>query len=112
MDNTKSTQTIQIKLPAETKDKISQRAKAAEMTVSDFMRTAALSDSTMLFLNESGSIAKSLAEISINLDRALRGRDITTDIEKELLIKFGDVFDCFLDVLNQISDMNNKNKEL
>lgn len=102
----KKTTTIQIKVSQEIKDKITQRAKAAELTVSDFMRTAALSNDKMIFLNESGSIAKSLTEININLDRALRGMEITTNIEKELLEKLGDIYDIFYDILDSLSNIN------
>lgn len=102
----KKTPTIQLKVSQEIKDKISQRAKAAELTISDFMRIAALSKDKVFFLNESGSIAKSLAEININLERALRGREITTDLEKELIEKFGDIYDTFYEVLDNLSNIN------
>lgn len=102
----KKTPTIQLKVSQEVKDKITQRAKAAELTVSDFMRTAALSNDKVIFLNESGSIAKSLTELSINLERALRGREITKDVEKELIEKFGNIYDMFYEVLDSLSNIN------
>lgn len=102
----KKTPTIQLKVSQEIKDEIAQRAKAAELTVSEFIRAVVLSDDKVVFLNESGSIAKSMAELSINLDRALRGREITTDVEKELLEKLGDIYDIFYDVLDSLSNIN------
>lgn len=103
----KSTPAIQFKVSKEVKDKITQRAAAADLNVSEFLRYAALSDDKVVFLNESGSIAKALAEININLDRALQGCEITTDVEKKLLEKFSDIYDIFYEVLNKISDINN-----
>lgn len=102
----KKTPTIQLKVSQEIKDEIAQRAKAAELTISEFMRIAALSEDKVFFLNESGSIAKSLAEININLERALRGREITTDVEKELIEKFGNIYDMFYEVLDSLSNIN------
>lgn len=97
---------IQVKVTPEVKEKIGQRAKAAELTVSEYLRVAALSDEKVIFLNESGSIARSLAEININLDRALRDREITTDVEKELLEKFGDIYNIFYETLEKLSEIN------
>lgn len=102
----KKTPTIQLKVSQAIKDEITQRAKTAELTVSEFIRAAVLSDDKVVFLNESGSIAKSLAELSINLDRALRGREITTDLEKELIEKFGNIYDMFYEVLDNLSNIN------
>lgn len=108
MHNEKKTlQAIQFKASPEVKNEITQRAKAAGLNVSEFIRSAVLSDDKIVFLNESGSIAKSLAEININLERALRGREITTDLEKELIEKFGDIYDLFYEVLNSLSNINN-----
>lgn len=103
----KTTLSIQFKASKEIKDKITQRANAAELSTSDFLRAAALSDDKIIFLNESGSIARALAEININLDRALRGKEITTDVEKEMLEKFSSLYDIFYDVLDKISNINN-----
>ena len=99
----KKTLPIQIKVAPE---KICQRAKSAELTVSDFIRVAVLSDEKVIFLNGSGSIAKSLAEISTNLDRALRDREITTDEERALLEEFGDIYNIFYEILDELSDIN------
>lgn len=107
MENTtKSVLPVQVKFSPEAKAKLVNKAKAAELTVSDFIRVAALSDEKVIFLNESGSIAKSPAEININLDRALRDREITTDIEMNLLDKLGDIYNIFYEVLEKISDIN------
>lgn len=106
-EENKITPRIQFKVSQEVKDAIHQRAAAANLSVSDFLRTAALSDDKVVFLNESGSIAKALTEININLDRALRGREITTDVEKELLDKLSDLYDIFYEVLDKISNINN-----
>lgn len=97
---------IQVKVTPEAKEKIGQRAKAAELTVSEYLRVAALSDEKVIFLNESGSIAKSLAEININLDRALRDREITIDIERNLLDKLGDIYNIFYEVPEKLADIN------
>ena len=98
---------IQIKVAPEIKEKIGQRAKAADLNISEYIRIAAMSDEKIVFLNGSGSIAKSLAEVNINLDRALRDRDITTELERELLEKFGDIYDMFYEILDKLSDINN-----
>lgn len=103
----KMTLPIQVKVSPEIKEKIGQRAKAADLNVSEFIRVAALSDEKVIFLNGSGSIAKSLAETSINLDRALRDREITTEIERALLEKFGDIYNIFYEILDKLSDINN-----
>lgn len=102
----KKTLPVQVKFSPEAKAKIGQRANAADLNVSDFIRVAALSDEKVIFLNESGSIAKSLAEVNINLDRALRDRDITTELERELLEKFGDIYNIFYEILDKLSDIN------
>ena len=108
MENTtKSLLPVQVKFSPEGKDKLVSKAKAAELTVSEYLRVAALSDEKVIFLNESGSIARSLAEININLDRALRDREITTDIERNLLDKLGDIYNIFYEVLEKLSDINN-----
>lgn len=108
MDNTtKSALPVQVKLSPEAKAKLVSKAKAAELTVSDFIRVSALSDEKVIFLNGSGGIAKSLAEISTNLDRALRDKEITTDAEKELLEEFGDIYNIFYEILDKLSDINN-----
>jgi len=98
---------IQVKVTPNAKEKIEQRAKAADLNVSEYIRVAALSDEKVIFLNESGSIAKSLAEMNINLDRALRDREITTELERELLEKFGYIYDIFYEILDKLSDVNN-----
>ena len=103
----KKTLPIQIKVAPEIKEKICQRAKSAELTVSDFIHVAVLSDEKVIFLNGSGSIAKSLAEISTNLDRALRDREITTDEERALLEEFDDIYNIFYEVLDKLSGINN-----
>ena len=98
---------IQVKVTPEAKEKIGQRAKAADLNVSEYIRVAAISDEKVVFLNGSGSIAKSLAEININLDRALRDREITTELEDSLLEKFGDIYNIFFEILDKLSDINN-----
>ena len=98
---------IQVKVTPNAKEKIEQRAKAAELNVSEYIRIAAISDEKVVFLNGSGSIANSLAEVNINLDRALRDREITTELERELLEKFGDIYDIFYEILDKLSDVNN-----
>lgn len=98
---------IQVKFSPEAKEKLCKRANAADLNVSDFIRVATLSDEKVVFLNGSGSIAKSLAEMNINLDRALRDRDITTELERALLEKFGDIYDIFYEILDKLSDINN-----
>ena len=98
---------IQIKVAPEIKEKIGQRAKAADLNISEYIRIAAMSDEKIVFLNGSGSIAKSLAEVNINLDRALRDREITTELESALLEKFGDIYDIFYEILDKLSDINN-----
>lgn len=103
----KKTLPIQVKYSPEAKEKVGQRANAADLTLSDFIRIATLSDDKVIFLNGSGSIAKSLAEVNINLDRALRDREITTELERELLEKFGDIYDIFYEILAKLSDINN-----
>ena len=108
MENTiKSLLPVQVKFSPEGKDKLVSKAKAAELTVSEYLRVAALSDEKVIFLNESGSIARSLAEISTNLDRALRDREITTDEERALLEKFGEIYNIFYEILDKLSDINN-----
>jgi len=97
---------IQVKVSEEIKNKIVKRAKAADLNTSEYMRVSAVSDKKVVFLNSSGSIAKSLAEISINLDRALRGREITTTVERDLLEKFSDVYDIFYEILDKLSENN------
>ncbi len=97
---------IQIKVTPEAKEKIGQRAKAAELNVSEYIRVAAISDEKVVFLNGSGSVAKSLAEININLDRALRDREITTELERALLEKFGDIYNVFYEILDVLSGIN------
>lgn len=98
---------IQVRVTPEAKEKISQHAKAAALNISEYIRVAAISDEKVIFLNGSGSIAKSLAEININLDRALRGREITTELEDALLEKFGDIYNIFYEILEKLSDTNN-----
>ncbi len=98
---------IQIKVAPEIKEKIGQRAKAADLNISEYIRIAAMSEEKIVFLNGSGSIAKSLAEVNINLDRALRDREITTELESTLLEKFGDIYDIFYEILDKLSDINN-----
>ncbi|MBQ3139829.1 MAG: hypothetical protein IJB68_10060 [Ruminococcus sp.] len=97
---------IQVKVSPEAKEIISQHAKAADLNMSEYIRVAAISDEKVIFLNESGSIAKSLAEININLDRALRDREIMTELERELLEKFGDIYNIFYEILDKLSDIN------
>lgn len=103
----KKTLPIQVKVSPEVKEKIGQRAKAADLNVSEYIRVAAISDEKVIFLDGSGSIAKSLAEININLDRALRDREITTELERALLEKFGDIYNVFYEILDKLSDINN-----
>ena len=102
----KSVLPVQVKFSPEAKAKLTSKAKAAELTVSEYLRVSALSDEKVVFLDQSGSIAKSLAEMSINLDRALRDREISTDIEKELLEKFGNIYNIFYEILEKLSDIN------
>jgi hypothetical protein len=102
----KKTLPVQVKFSPEAKEKVGQRAKAAELNVSEYIRVAALSDEKVVFLNGSGSIAKSFAEISINLDRALRDREIKTELERELLEKFEDNYNIFYEILDKLSDIN------
>lgn len=97
---------IQIKVAPEIKEKIGQRAKAADLNISEYIRIAAMSDEKIVFLNGSGSIAKSLAEVNINLDRALRDREITTELESALLEKFGDIYNIFYEILDKLSNIN------
>ena len=97
--------TLQCRVSVTDKDKISQRAKAAQMDNSKYLRTVALSDDKVIFLNQSGSIAKSLAEISTNLDKALRDKEIKSDIEEEMLRMFSLINDDFIEILDQISDI-------
>ena len=66
-EENKITPRIQFKVSQEVKDAIHQRAAAANLSVSDFLRTAALSDDKVVFLNESGSIAKALTEINYRI---------------------------------------------
>ena len=73
--------------------------------MSAYLRTVALSDDKVIFLNQSGSIAKSLAEISTNLDRALRDKEIKSDLEEEMLRMFSLINDDFIEILDQISDI-------
>ena len=73
--------------------------------MSAYLRTVALSDDKVIFLNQSGSIAKSLAEISTNLDRALRDKEIKSDLEEEILRMFSLINDDFIEILDQISDI-------
>lgn len=108
-NETKRILPIQVKVTPEIKEKIAKRATSADLTVSEYIRVSALSDKKIIFLNESGSIAKSLAEININLDRALRDRDITTEVEKELLEKFSAIYDIFYDILETLSEHNKLN---
>lgn len=97
---------IQVKVTPNAKEKIGQRAKAAGLNISEYIRVAALSDKKIIFLNGSGSIAKALAEININLDRALRGREITTDVEKVLIEKFDILYDAFYEIIESLSANN------
>lgn len=99
--------TIQVKLPQSVKDKILKKAAAANTSLSEYIRFVASTDQKVIFLDDSGSIAKSLAEISINLDRALRVKGITTEQERALLEKFHDIWDSFYDILERISTINN-----
>lgn len=101
---TKDMTTLQCRVSVTDKEMISQRAKAAHMDNSKYLRTVALSDKKVIFLNQCGSIAKSLAEISTNLDRALRGKEIKSDLEEEMLRMFSLINDDFFEILVKIND--------
>ena len=96
--------TLQCRVSVTDKEQISQRAKAAQMDNSKYLRSVALSEDKVIFLNQSGSIAKSLAEISTNLDRALRDKEIKSDLEEEMLRMFSLINDDFIYILEKISD--------
>ena len=97
---------VQVKFSPEMKEKLGLKAKAANLNVSEYIRVSALSNEKVIFLNESGSIAKSLAELSLNLDRALRGREITTELEDKMMEKFHDVYDAFYELLETKKKIN------
>ena len=97
--------TLQCRVSVTDKEKISHRAEAAHLKMSAYLRTVALSDEKVIFLNEIGSIAKSLAEISTNLDSALRDKEIKSDLEEEMLRMFSLINDDFIEILDQISDI-------
>ena len=102
----KSTPTLQVKVTPEIKEAIFERAAAAELTLSDYIRTVALSDTKVIFLDRGGSIAKSLAEININLDRALRGKDITTEVERELIAALNNVSNSLHIIFDKLNTIN------
>lgn len=102
----KSTPTLQVKVTPEIKEAIFERAAAADLTLSDYIRTVALSDTKVIFLDRGGSIAKSLAEININLDRALRGKDITTEVERELIAALNNVSNSLHIIFDKLNTIN------
>lgn len=102
----KSPPKLEVKVTPEVKEEITKRAKAANLTLSEYIRIVALSNSKVIFLDSGGSIAKALTEICINLDRALRGKEITTEIEKELIESFNDVYDIMYNIFDMLQNMN------
>lgn len=97
--------TLQCRVSAEDKEAMIKKAEAADLKLSSYLRTVALSEGKVIFLNQSGSIANSLAEIGINLDRALRDKEIKSDLEEEMLKMFNLINDDFIEILEQISEI-------
>ncbi len=110
MEKTKTT-TIQIKVSPEIKKKIELRALQASMTTSEYIRTVSLAENSIIVLDKGGYIARSLIEISTLIERSLRGKDITTELENKLLSVLDETNEKFDVITEQLTDIHSFDNE-
>lgn len=103
MEATKKKFTIQLRVSESEKAQINEMAETANLTVTDFIKKLCFTDGKVMFLDSGGTIAKYLTNIHIILDRELRGKSLTIDVETEILEKLDNVFEQFVELMEKIS---------
>ena len=103
MSDNKNSDKFQLRMPSDIKAKIKQIADMAGVSMSAYMIECATSEDKIVIFNKSGEIAKSLTEISIYTERALRGKDITTELERRILSVIEEVSYKFSVILDEVT---------
>lgn len=103
MEATKKKYTIQLRVSESEKFQICKMAEDANLTVTDFIKKLCFTDEKVMFLDSGGTIAKDLTKIYIILDRELRCKSLTIDVEAEILEKLDNVFEQFVELMEKIS---------
>ena len=111
MGTDKKSTTIQVKMSQSIKDEIERRATTANVTTSEYIRTVAVSDGKFIVLDKGGDIAKALIDISIMLEKALIAKEISAEIEQNLLATLDDVYAKFDDIMDKLTDIHNDESE-
>lgn len=91
---------ITIRLSKEEKQLIDDAAKRIGVSSSQYIRSLALSKDKLVFLDESGSIAKAITKLQIDFATAIR-KDMLAPSEKEL---FRNELNCLITLFNEVID--------
>ena len=102
--NTNDT-TLQIKLKDSEKAQIKEMADNSNLSMTDLIKTTLFSEK-VIFLDKGGSIAAALTGIQIELQKALRGKELTSELEVKLLNVLEVVLDKFSLITEQLTDIH------
>lgn len=105
MKTQKNETNVQFKIGAEQKEQLRKMAEDANLSMTDYIKQSVFSEKNII-LDKGGSIAAALTEIQILLDRALRGKDITTELEIKLLNTLEEVRCKFSVITEQLTDFH------
>ncbi|MCM1228201.1 MAG: hypothetical protein NC320_12435 [Clostridium sp.] len=107
MSENKNSDKFQLRMPSDIKAEIKQSADMAGVSMAAYMIECATSKDKIVILNKSGEIAKALTEIVIHTEHSLRGKDITTELERRILSVLEEVSYKLSVILDEITIMHN-----
>lgn len=105
---------ITIRLSKEEKQLIDDAAKRIGVSSSQYIRSLALSKDKLVFLDESGSIAKAITQLQIDFAMATRGKALSTEGEEYISGLLDDInakFDELIEYTTQI-DIDEDDEEV
>lgn len=102
---------IQFKVTADEKAMISDNASRANTNVSKYIRTIALTDNKVVFLDRGGYIPRQLIEINDKITGALRNGKISDALAHELLADIKSIMTKFVEISQQLTIIENSDME-
>jgi len=105
---------ITIRLSKEEKQLIDDAAKRIGVSSSQYIRSLALSKDKLVFLDESGSIAKAITQLQIDFAMATRGKALSAEGEEYISGILDDInakFDKLIEYTTQI-DIDEDDEEV
>ncbi len=98
--------TIQVRVTESEKNKITQKAKEANLSNSNYIRGLTLKDDSLKILANGQAAATAMVDLQIEIQQAIRTGKIPDNLTAEFLIKLENISKAFAEILNQTDDIS------